>query len=218
MIQRSEPERRQLSRMLLAVLASGVISVSLVPAGAAAAQIQPNAIKFGSVRVAQPLKAAWAFSGIRRLQAAWRSRSSRPSSCRSRTVELARGRQNARLGQRGVLVESVEEDPEAEVSRERSRFWSGVRDHNRSSDSRSPLKPVSLIACRRALPISTSITGNPSTAMIPWISGGLPSDSGQLIQRFSRTIGDDTSRNHRLVKKATCATADRDEQAALALV
>jgi hypothetical protein len=51
MIQYSEPERRQFSRTFLAVLASGVISVSLVPARAAEAQIQPNALKFGSVRV-----------------------------------------------------------------------------------------------------------------------------------------------------------------------
>ena len=51
MIQYSEPERRQLSRTLLAVLASGLIVLSLLPDRVAAAQIQPNALKFGSVRV-----------------------------------------------------------------------------------------------------------------------------------------------------------------------
>ena len=50
MIHDRESERHQLSRALLAVLASGVIWVSLVPTRAAIAQIQPNALRFGSVR------------------------------------------------------------------------------------------------------------------------------------------------------------------------
>ena len=51
MIHYRESEWRQLFRTLLGVLASGVIFLSLVPDRAAAAQIQPNALKFGSVRV-----------------------------------------------------------------------------------------------------------------------------------------------------------------------
>ncbi len=51
MIHYRESERQRISRTLLAVLASGVISVSLVPERAAAAQIQPNALRFGSLRV-----------------------------------------------------------------------------------------------------------------------------------------------------------------------
>ena len=51
MIHDRESERRGLSRTLLAVLASGVIFLALLPDRVAADQFQPNALNFGSVRV-----------------------------------------------------------------------------------------------------------------------------------------------------------------------